>query len=108
MSRKRFIPEDQRLKRLASPLLFSLAVCYLAFHALNGDRGLYAYLKQSRHLDSSQQELASLVLKREELENRVRLMSDASLSLDLLDEQARRVLGGAGKNEIVILLDTPR
>lgn len=108
MSRKRFIPEDVRFKRFASPLLFSFAVCYLAFHALNGERGLYAYLKQSRHLESSQQELASLILKREELENRVRLMSDESLSLDLLDEQARRVLGSARKSEIVVILDTPR
>lgn len=108
MSGKRSIFEDAQLKRFVSPLLFSLAVCYLAFHALNGDRGLYAYLKQSRHLESSQEELQSLVAKREELENRVHLMSSESLDLDLLDEQARRVLGSAGENEIVILLDVPR
>lgn len=108
MSRKRSITEDVRLRRFAGPLLFSFAVCYLAFHALNGDRGLYAYLKQSRHLESSQQELAALVLKREELENRVRMMGSDSLNLDLLDEQARRILGAARNSEIVVILDTPR
>ena len=105
MSLRRFIPEDIQFKRFSGPLLFSLAVCYLAFHALNGDRGLYAYLKQSRHLETSQRELAQLTAKREELENRVHLMSDGSLDLDLLDEQARRVLGDAKKNEIVVILD---
>lgn len=108
MSRKRFIPEDVQYKRFVSPLLFSLAVCYLAFHALNGERGLYAYLKQSRNLEVSQQELAKLTQEREQLQNRVRLLSSDSLDLDLLDEQARRVLGSARESEIVIILDSRR
>lgn len=105
MSLRRYIPEDIQFKRLSSPLLFSFAVCYLAFHALNGDRGLYAYLKQSRHLETSQHELEQLTARRADLENRVKLMRNDSLDLDLLDEQARRVLGSAKKNEIVVILD---
>ena len=39
--------------------------------------------------------------KHQALERKVHLMSDDSLDLDLLDEQVRRVLGMANKNEIV-------
>lgn len=106
MSVKRFIPEDVQLKRFLGPLFLSAAVFYLVFHALNGERGIYAYLKQSRNLEKSQQELARLVSERESLENRVHLLSDKSLDLDLLDEQARRVLGKSNKGEVVILLDS--
>jgi cell division protein FtsB len=105
MSIKRFIPEDVQLRRFVGPLFFSAAVFYLAFHALNGERGLYAYLKQSRNLESSQQQLAKLIHERQSLENRVHLLSDSSLDLDLLDEEARRVLGKADKHEVVVILE---
>ncbi|MCH2548078.1 MAG: septum formation initiator family protein [Alphaproteobacteria bacterium] len=102
---KRFSIEDMSLKRFLGPLFFSAAVCYLAFHALNGERGLYAYLKQSRNLEVSQQKLAKFSHERKSLENRVHLLSDDSLDLDLLDEQARRILGTSNKQEIVVILD---
>lgn len=102
---KRFIPEDVQLKRFLGPLFLSAAVFYLVFHALNGERGIYAYLKQSRNLEKSQQELTRLVSERKALENNVHLLSDKSLDLDLLDEQARRVLGKANKGEAVIIID---
>ena len=105
MSRKRINLEDLPVKRFVGPALFSLAVVYLAFYALNGDRGLYAFLRQSRNLESTQQELARLTTERESLENRVHLLSDDSLDLDLLDEQARRVLGTAKANEVVVILE---
>lgn len=105
MSLKRFIPEDVKLKRFISPLFFSAAVFYLAFHSLNGERGIYAFLKQSRNLEVSQQELHKLSTERAALQNRVHLMSDGSLDLDLLDEQARRVLGKVNDDEIVVVLD---
>lgn len=105
MSLKRFLPEDIKPKRLIGPLFFSAAVCYLAFHALNGERGIYAFLKQSRNLDVSQQELARLTDERKALENNVHLLSDKSLDLDLLDEQARRVLGKTNPQEIVVIFE---
>lgn len=102
---KRFIFEDVNFKRFLGPLLFTAAVCYLSFHALNGERGIYAFLKQSRNLDASQQELARLATERKSLENNVHLLSNESLDLDLLDEQARRVLGKVDQHEIVVILE---
>lgn len=52
-----------------------------------------------------QEELAKAIAKREALDKKVKLLSNASLDLDMLDEQARSVLGIAGKNEVVIFLE---
>lgn len=105
MSLKRFIPDDIQPRRFVGPIFFAIAIFYLAFHALNGERGFYAYLKQSRNLESSQTELAALKAEREALENRVHLLGDESLDLDLLDEEARRKLGTAKDTEVMLLVD---
>lgn len=82
---------------------FALVTVYFIFHIFNGERGLYAYIKQSRNLEVKQQELSALTSQRTALENRVHLMSDGSLDLDLLDEQSRRILGSAKPTEAVIM-----
>lgn len=92
-------------KRYINAFFFSFVVFYFAYHALNGERGLYAYFKQSRNLEVSREELTKLTAGRQELEKRVKALSANSLDLDLLDEEARRVLGSANKNEVVILTD---
>jgi cell division protein FtsB len=94
----------ESLKRAAVPLVCVLAVFYLAFHAVSGERGLLAYAKESRRLEALKAELKEVVAKREALSKKVRGMSSQSLDLDLLDEQARQVLGLAPKGEIVIFL----
>ena len=47
-------------------------------------------------------ELEALREARRKLERRVSLLNDGSLERDMLDEQARRALNLARKNEIVI------
>jgi len=93
------------LKRAIGPLFCVLALFYLGFHTVSGDRGVFALFKESRRLEALKSELAEVVSKREALEKKVRLLSSNSLDLDLLDEQARLVLGLARKNEVVIFLD---
>lgn len=96
------------LHRLAGPLLFTLALFYLGFHTLNGDRGVYALLKEQRRLEVINAELDTLVAQRKELEHRARLLNSGSLDLDLLDEESRRLLGYASPDEVVILNSTPQ
>ena len=78
-----------------------LVMFYLCFHAVSGERGVFALFKETRKLDKIQSELAEVKAQHDALEHKVHLLSDNSLDLDLLDEQARRVLGMAGKDEIV-------
>lgn len=98
-----FIPDAALRKRYITAFVFSVTVFYFAYHALNGERGIYAYFKQSRNLEVSQAELVRLTKQRMELEKRVSLLSNSSLDLDLLEEEARRTLGSAKKGEVVIL-----
>ena len=91
------------LRRLVGPLLFAACFFYIGFHALNGDRGIYALLKEQRKLELTVAETGRVSDSRRELEHRVRMLNSESLDIDLLDEEARRVLGYAGENEAVAL-----
>lgn len=93
---------SRRIRRLFGPMFFACAVVYLAFHALNGERGIYALLKEQRKLEVLKTEVAKVSHEREDLEHRSHLLSDDSLDLDMLDERARSVLGMAEKNEVLL------
>jgi cell division protein FtsB len=99
--------EGQRpfIKRVAGPLFLVLVTFYLGFHAVSGERGVFALFKETRKLDDLKAELVEVHAKRATLDHKVQLMSDSSLDLDLLDEQVRRVLGMANKSEVVYFLD---
>ncbi len=83
-------------------------VTYFVRHASMGDRGLKAkeaYKEQIRELRT---ELAEARTEREGIELRVRQFQSESVDRDLLDEEARRVLGRAHRNELILTLPTPQ
>jgi cell division protein FtsB len=75
---------------------------HFAFSALQGDYGLFRRLKAEAQAEELAAELAGLEVRIAAMENRTRRLSDAWLDLDLLDEQARRVLGLIRADEIVV------
>jgi len=89
------------------PVVIACALFYLSFHVLHGERGIYSLWREQREYALLQTELAKAREKRETLERRVAGLRDGSLDRDLLDEQLRRILGVAGKGEM-ILLANPR
>ena len=91
-------------RRMAGPLLLVLVLFYLGFHAVSGERGALALIKARTRLESVEAELAAARAERMALELKVKRLSDNSLDLDLLDEQARTLLGYADKNEMVVFL----
>jgi len=88
--------------RLAWPFFFIFVLFYLSFHAVSGDRGVYAMFKEKRKIAMLKDEISKLRAEREMLERRTHLLNAKSLDLDMLDEQAHRVLGLAGHDEIMI------
>lgn len=75
---------------------------FFAYAALQGQYGLFR-LFQVQALESQLVvELDLLQAEHAQLENRTRRLSNEYLDLDLLDEQARKVLGMARGDEIVI------
>lgn len=86
------------------PLFVIAVLVYLVFHALNGNHGLYAYLKENARLESQQAELAELRNQRARLETQVAHLGNRSLDLDLLEERVRQVLGYADESELIYVL----
>lgn len=79
-----------------------LASAYFIFSATKGPNGIYEMGRIEAREETLSRQLASLVARRKDAQNRVRRLSDDYLDLDLLDEQARRVLGRARADEIII------
>lgn len=74
---------------------------YFVFHCIYGNKGVIAYLKVNRQLEKAYDELKLLQAERVELEHNVKLLRTESLDKDMLDEQARKVLGIAAPSEQV-------
>ena len=95
-----------RLRAILLPLALYAAsasvTSYFVWSAVNGGRGLRAkeaYRAQMAKLDT---ELTDLTNQRKQLERRVQMMSPNSLDRDLLEEEARTVLGLVRESELVV------
>jgi len=75
---------------------------YFVFAAVQGDFGLFRRAEVVAESDQLKIELAKLQLDVARMENLTLRLSDEYLDLDLLDEQARSVLGLLRSDEIVI------
>jgi len=82
-------------------IAFALAT-YFTFAAVQGDFGLFRRIQveaDTRQLTAQRDQLAAELAV---IQNKTRRLSDEYLDLDLLDEQARNVLGLVRADEIVI------
>ena len=75
---------------------------YFTFAAVQGDYGLFKRIEVKAEGNALQTELASLQVEVARMENLSVRLSDNFLDLDLLDQQARDVLGMIRADEIVI------
>ena len=87
---------------LALPIALIAAIGYFAFAAIQGNYGTFRQIQVEAQALKLERELAALRSEREVLQNRTRRLSKEYLDLDLLDEQARKVLGLARADEIII------
>ncbi|TCL09189.1 cell division protein FtsB [Shimia isoporae] len=82
-------------------LAFAVSV-YFVFAAVQGDYGLFRRAEIAADKERLQAELDTLQDEVARMENLTRRLSDSYLDLDLLDQQARDVLGLLRADEIVI------
>ncbi|GHA43127.1 septum formation initiator precursor [Amylibacter ulvae] len=75
---------------------------YFVFAAIQGDFGHFQRVQIEAEEQLLTQQLAELRQQREEIANKTHRMSDDYLDLDLLDEQARKLLGMARPDEVII------
>lgn len=79
-----------------------LSVSYFSYAALLGDYGVFRHIRAEAQAEKLGRELAALRAERAVMENRTRRLSSEALDLDLLDEQARKVLGMIRGDEIIV------
>jgi cell division protein FtsB len=75
---------------------------YLTFAALQSEHGLFRLFQIRAQEERLQAELADLQTRRAALVEKTRMLSADHPDLDLLDEQARKILGLARADEILI------
>lgn len=98
----------ERMKPYALSAFLLLLVVYLGVQALTGERGLLSGAERDALLVAREQQLASLVSQRADLEVRVRYLRADTLSRDLLEERARAVLGfGDPRDYLIRVSATP-
>ena len=86
------------------PVLGISLLTYFAYHAIQGERGVFAWMQLNQQLKQTRALADAVENQRNELENRVRRLSNASIDPDLLDERVRAMLNLARSDEVVIML----
>ncbi|WP_374383405.1 septum formation initiator family protein [Dongia sp.] len=95
----------RRLRQVTLPLLGACLSAYFVFHAIHGDRGILAWLRLNQELKVATSEAANAAADRAAMEQRVTLLSNTSLDLDMLEERARVMLNYAHPDDLIIFLD---
>ncbi len=79
-----------------------LAGLYFTFASVQGDYGLFRRVRIDAEAEALRAERDALAEEIAELRNKTHRLSDDYLDLDLLDEQARNVLGLVRGDEVVL------
>ena len=88
--------------RLIVPAITAIFLSYFGFHAYHGEYGIYSKYRLEDRAEELQAQLDALKSRRAHLEHRLQLLHDGTLEKDMLDEQARRALNLAQKDEVII------
>ena len=101
-----------RLRRFTYPVILYLVSGgiggYFVWHAINGDRGLKVSDEYQKSITMLKAELATTKTEKLAWQNRITLMSGEAIDRDLLDEEARTLLGRVDKADLVIFYNRRR
>jgi cell division protein FtsB len=97
-----------RLRAILMPLvLYTVSgsvAAYFVWHALNGERGLKASLEYTKQIAELEKDRAGLRAERAHWEHRIGLIRGDEIDRDLLDQEARRLLGRAHPHDLVVMI----
>ncbi len=105
---QRFVmyPEIEQRRGGFGGLIFAIVaialIGYLAFAALQGEYGLFRLFQVEAQETRLEQELGTLRAERTALADKTERLSGGHVDPDLLEEQARRILGLGRADEIII------
>ncbi len=91
-----------RLNHILGPLIALLVMIYFGYHIVQGERGLFSWMRLRQKISDSEHHLAVIQSEKETLERQVYLLRPDSLDQDMLEERARKVLNWGHPGEVVI------
>jgi cell division protein FtsB len=96
--------KQSKIRPLLLPVGCLFVLGYFAYHAVEGDYGLFALGKLQERSAELEAELAAVRGERQRMMSHVALMRPESLDPDMIDERAREALNMADAKDIVIFL----
>ena len=96
-----------RARDVIGPMLGVGAVVYFAYHAVNGDRGLMAWIELKDRVEAAETAARDVADERRVIANRVGLLHPEHLDRDMVEERARIMLNYAYAGDVVVM-DKPR
>ena len=96
-----------RYRTIIVLLTCALGLVYVGFQSVQGERGVLRWIERADEVERSRAEVAALAEERRKLEHRVSRLRTENLDLDLLDQEARRLLNLGHPDEEVIFHDRP-
>ena len=96
-----------RYRTIIVLLTCALGLLYVGYQSVQGERGLLRWVERSAEVEKTRAEVAVLADEREKLERRVSQLRTDNLDLDLLDQEARRMLNLGHPDEEVLFHDRP-
>ena len=99
-----------RKNNITKPLFLAYCIAisvilYFLFFTIFSEKGLVQFFALKQQIENKETTKQELSTKMQAKKNMVDGMNLNALDIDLLDEQARKVLGYAGKNEVIIYHD---
>lgn len=95
-------PSAKIIKKIWGPLMAIFLSIYFGYHIFQGERGVISWFQLSKKVKIDEEQLSALTTEKETLEQRVKLLRPDSIDLDMLDEQARRLLNYTKQDEVTI------
>jgi len=96
----------RRARLIVGPVCGISLFTYFAYHLIQGDRGLVAWLRLSEQIKVAQATRDEVEAERRALDQHVSLLRPNHLDRDMLDERARAALNLIAPDERVIFNDT--
>ncbi len=94
----------RRGRQIAPQVIFACVFGYFVYHAIQGDHGFLAKLRLEQELERARAARADLAAEQSRLAHKVDRLQLEHIDPDLLDEQARRLLGYGRPDDLVIML----
>jgi len=98
----------RRARHVIAPILGAMLLGYFSYYAVEGERGLLAYLSLTQEIRKATITRDLIHADWEQLDKRVALLRPDSIDPDMLEERALVMLGLGNPDDAVVMLQRPQ